>query len=383
MQRILLAVPDLTGNEARYLRECVTSNFVSSVGPFVDRFESMVAEASGAGVAVAVSSGTCGLHVALLALGVGPGDLVIVPSLTFIASANAVAHCGATPWLVDVEADSWNLDPVVLADCLAKETHLRDNGLVHRATGKRVAAIMAVHSLGLPANMEAILGVARPLGVPVIADAAAALGASHQGRLVGDLGADLSVFSFNGNKTITCGGGGAVVGNDEKLLGLVRHLTTTARLGNGYDHDRVGFNYRMTNLQAAVGCAQLERLERLVAAKRRIRTRYDQAFADLHHQIMPFPNPPGSDGACWFSGCVVLSADLEKVDQLRAGLQQAGIDARPFWKPIHLQLPYRDAPKTLQPVSEQLWSRVVTLPCASGLTQEDQDRVIFAVRALL
>ncbi|MEO5332479.1 MAG: aminotransferase class I/II-fold pyridoxal phosphate-dependent enzyme [Magnetococcus sp. YQC-5] len=381
MHKIPLAVPDLTGNEERYLRECVTSNYVSSVGPFVERFESMVAQASGTCDAVAVSSGTCGLHAALVALGVGPGDLVIIPSLTFIASANAVAHCGAIPWLLDVEANSWNLDPHLLESCLAEATLSRNRGVWHRTTGQRVAAVMAVHTLGLPANMEIILQAARKRGLPVIADAAAALGATRHGRPVGALGADLSVFSFNGNKTITCGGGGAVTGDNPELTALVRHLTTTARLGAGYDHDRVGFNYRMTNLQAAVGCAQMERLETLVAAKRRIRATYDAAFSDL--DVTPFPNPPDSSGSCWFSGFVMSHQDEDTIRRLQTDLQKSGIDARPFWKPVHLQLPYRDSPQTLQPVSEQLWQRVVTLPCASGLTQTDQEQVIFAVRTLL
>ncbi|MBF0212102.1 MAG: aminotransferase class I/II-fold pyridoxal phosphate-dependent enzyme [Magnetococcales bacterium] len=384
MARIPLAVPDLTGNEARYLQECITSTYVSSVGPFVDRFESLVAEASGARGAVAVSSGTCGLHAALVALGVGSGDLVIVPSLTFIASANAVAHCGAAPWLMDVDPLTWNLDPKVLEEHLSRETRLHQDGtVIHRSSGRRVAAVMAVHTLGLPADMEPILASARARGLPVIADAAAALGSWHRGRPVGALEADLSVFSFNGNKTVTCGGGGAVVGEDAGLLNLVRHLTTTARQGSHYDHDRVGFNYRMTNLQAAVGCAQMERLEPFVAAKRRIRRRYDQAFADLAGVVSPFPDPADSVGACWFSGFVMERGDPDGVERLRNGLQQMGIDARPFWKPIHLQPPYRDAPCSAQPVSEALWWRVVTLPCGTGLPPEDQERVILAARKLL
>ncbi|MBF0180078.1 MAG: DegT/DnrJ/EryC1/StrS family aminotransferase [Magnetococcales bacterium] len=380
MTRIPLAVPDLTGNEAAYLAECIRSTFVSSVGPFVDRFEAMVAQASGARHAVAVSSGTCGLHAALTALGVGRDDLVIVPSLTFIASANAVAHCGASPWLLDVDEASWNLSGELLEACLEHQTVTRAGQVIHAASGRRVAAVMAVHTLGLPAAMETIVAAARGRGVPVIADAAAALGATRHGRPVAALGADLTVFSFNGNKTITCGGGGAVTGDDPELLALVRHLTTTARLGADYEHDRVGFNYRMTNLQAAVGCAQMERLEPLVAAKRRIRARYDQAFAGLP-TVLPFPSSGASESACWFSGFLMRSTDAGLPGRVRAALLSAGIDARPFWKPLHLQAPYRDAPCTPQPVSEALWRRIVTLPCASSLAEADQDRVVSAVLA--
>ena len=263
-----LAVPDLTGNEERYLRDCVQSNFVSSVGPFVDRFEGLVAGACGAREAVATSAGTTGLHVALLAAGVAPGDLVLLPSLTFIASANAIAHCGAIPWLVDVDPASWTLDVSTFARCLERDTGRRDGKLVHRGSGRRVSAVMPVHTLGTPADMAPIVELAREHGLAVVADAAAALGARYRGREVGQCGAHLSVFSFNGNKTVTCGGGGAVCGDDPALVARVRHLATTARAGAAYDHDEVGFNYRMTNVEAAIGCAQMERLDTLIAAKR-------------------------------------------------------------------------------------------------------------------
>ncbi|MEO5346083.1 MAG: aminotransferase class I/II-fold pyridoxal phosphate-dependent enzyme [Magnetococcus sp. YQC-9] len=382
--RIPLAEPDLTGNEARYLAECVASTFVSSVGPFVTRFESLVAGASGAVGAVAVSSGTCGLHAALTAAGVNHGDLVIIPALTFIATANAVSQCGALPWIFDVEPASWNLDPRLLEETLTAETWIdADRRVIHRASGRRVAAVMPVHTLGLPAAMDPIVASARKRALPVIADAAAALGARYRDRPVGALGADLSVFSFNGNKTVTCGGGGAIVGADPEVLALVRHLTTTARVGADYEHDRVGFNYRMTNLQAALGCAQMERLEAFVAAKRRIRATYDLGFADLWERVRPFPTLEDRQGACWFSGFVLQTADVDAVVRLRGGLQAVGIDARPFWKPIHLQAPYREAPRTLQPVTEALWWRVVTLPCATALPEADQQRVILAVRRLL
>lgn len=381
---IPLAVPDLSGNEARYLQECVDGGYVSTVGPFVARFEAMTAAAAGATDAAATSSGTTGLHVALVAVGVTAGDLVIMPALTFIATANAVAHCGADPWLLDVSSESWTLDPERLAEALARETVMRDGRPSHRSTGRRVAAVVPVHTLGLPADTDALADVARRFGLPVVADAAAALGATLRGRPVGASGADLSVFSFNGNKTATAGGGGAVAGTDAGLVGLVRHLSTTARVGDGYDHDRIGFNYRMTNLQAAVGCAQMERLDRLVAAKRRIRARYDEALADLP-DTGRFPAPAWAESACWFSGFTLgVAGDAgapARAAALRERLRRAGIDARPFWKPMHLQAPFRAAPRGDLTVSENIWGRVVTLPCSTGLTAQDQERVIAAVRA--
>lgn len=374
---IPLAIPVLSGNEARYLQDCVTTGFVSSVGPFVSRFEAMIAESTGAASAFATSSGTVGLHLALTAAGVRPGDLVIAPSYTFIASANAVAHCGASPWIVDIAADTWTLDPTLVATALQTETRRENGACIHRATGRRVAAIMPVHVLGLAADMDPIVATAREHDLKVIADAACALGALYKGEPVARMGADLSVISFNGNKTVTAGGGGGIVGNDAELTDRARHLGTTARKGPGYDHDAVGFNYRMTNLQAALGCAQMERLADLLLAKRRIRDTYDRAFAGLP-DLIPFPRGNGTDNACWLSG--VLAADAAAANEIRARLADAGVEAKPFWKPVHLQTPYRDAPRTAQTVSDSIWQRVVTLPCSADLTDSDQSHVISAVK---
>lgn len=377
---IPLCVPNLAGNEAAYLSECVKSTFVSTVGPFVGKFEAMVAKAAGTTAGVATSSGTTGLHAALLTAGVGRDDLVICPTLTFIASANAIAHCGATPWLMDVEAQSWCLDPALMAEALARETEMRGESRIHLATGRRVSAVLPVFTLGTPADMDAILPVAREAGLAVVVDAAAALGATYKGRPSGALGADLTMYSFNGNKTVTAGGGGCVTGQDEALVAKVRHLTTTARVGADYDHDMVGFNYRMTNLQAAVGCAQMEMLDTFLAAKRRIAANYRSGLAGLAG-IGFFPEPTWAGSAYWFSGFFFTSTSgAEQSRSLRAFLRENGIDARPFWKPMHLQPPFAQAPRTKVGFAEDLWERVVTLPCSTHLGQEDQDRVIDTVR---
>lgn len=378
---IPLSTPNLSGNEGSYLEECIRSTFVSSVGPFVTRFEEMVAIAAGAKHCAATSAGTTGLHAALVALGVGRDDLVILPSLTFIASANAIAYCGAEPWLVDVDAESWTLDPDQLDALLAENTERHGNGVFHKASGRRVAAIMPVHTIGTPADMDRIMATARHYRVPVVADAAAALGATYKGQPIGAF-ADLSVFSFNGNKTVTSGGGGAVTGNDGELLSLVRHLTTTARVGTYYDHDRVGFNYRMTNLEAAVGCAQMERLDEFVAAKRRIRDTYDAAFGDVDG-VAPFAKVGGRESAYWFSGAVIEDPALPPVPELCEGLRQRGVEARPFWKPMHCQAPYAEALRGPMDVTDGLWHRILTLPCSTHLSDSDQARVIDALREQL
>jgi perosamine synthetase len=374
---IPLAIPNLAGNERQYLNECIDTTFVSTVGPFVSRFESQISEASGYANTVATSAGTTGLHAALVAVGVTSGDLVITPGLSFIATANAVAHAHAQPWLIDIDEASWTLDPEALARALKEETSAGKDGLpVHRQTGKRVSAIVPVYTLGMPADMDAISAIAREYGLPIVADAAAGLGATYKGRKLGDMGADLTMFSFNGNKTVTAGGGGAISGNDRKLIDLVRHLTTTARVGADYDHDRVGFNYRMTNLQAAVGCAQMELLDRFVEKKRAISRFYDEAFKDLPG-TRPFPAPEFAQSACWFSGFVLESGDSAN---LRLALRGQGVDARPFWKPLNHQIPFADAPRDALRVCENIWSRIVTLPCSTGITDDELATVVAAVR---
>jgi len=377
---IPLCIPNLSGNEGEYLAECVTSTYVSSVGPFVTRFESMVAEAAGTAKAVATSAGTTALHAALLTVGVRAGDLVVCPTLTFIASANAVSHCGATPWLFDIDARSWTLDPRLLAEALSRDTRVQAGERIHVPTGRRVSAILPVFTLGIPADMDEILSIARDANLPVVVDGAAAIGAFYKGKPSGALGAELTMYSFNGNKTATAGGGGAIAGNDLALVDAFRHLTTTARVGADYDHDIVGYNYRMTNLQAAVGCAQMEQLPTFIAAKRRIARQYDDAFRN-NDGFGRFPEPEWAQSAAWFSGFVFDTEDGDKrSSSIRAHLREKGIDARPFWKPMHLQAPYLDAPRTAATVSDRLWSRVVTLPCSSHLTEADQGKVIDAVQ---
>ena len=377
---IPLASPEMGGREAQYLNQCVIDNFVSSVGPFVDRFEESLAAHSSAKAGVSTCSGTAGLHLALVAIGVKYGDLVLCPSFTFIATANAISHAGATPWLVDISADSWTMDAGQVAHLLESQTTRRDGVLVHRDTGQRVAALMPVHTLGTSADMAPLNELAKTYGLPIVADAACAIGVTYKDAPITST-ADLSVFSFNGNKTITSGGGGMVVGNDETLMKHVRHLCTTARVGRNYDHDVVGYNYRMTNLQAAVGLAQLERVDHFIEAKRRIRARYEAAFADCDF-LCQFPAPAWASSTCWLSGVVVSPASPFGPGDLMDALRLARIDARPFWKPVHLQKPYVRAPAGTMGVTASVWDRVVTLPSSTGLDAASQDRVISCVLAL-
>lgn len=382
MMKIPLAVPNLTGNERAYLNRCIDTTFVSSVGEFVNQIEKMTAEKCNARYGVATSSGTTGLHLALTGVGVKRDELVVVPTFTFIASANAVAHCGAAPWLMDISEASWTLDAEQVERELAEKTVWRDSRLIHRDSGRRVAAIMPVYTMGNVPDMDRLRKIAAQYYLPLIADAAAALGARYKEKNIGEL-ADLSVISFNGNKTVTAGGGGMVVGNNEELMKKLKHLSTTARVSAEYDHDAVGFNYRMTNIQAAVGCAQMEQMEEFVAKKRRIRGFYDEAFAEVENLSL-FPIPQDVESACWFSGIVLNQGGLEQVKSLCAKLGEKGIEARSFWKPVHLQKPYQAAVKADSLAnSANLWNRIVTLPCSTNISEEELEYVAETVKEIL
>lgn len=376
---IPLAVPNLTGNEKKYLDDCIDTTFVSSVGQYVTKFEEMIAEATGSKGAVATSSGTTGLHAALTAVGVKHGDLVVIPTFTFIASANSVAHCGASPWLMDVTAHDWCLDPGLVRNEMEEHCERRNGELLHKPSGSRVAALMPVYTLGNIPHMKKFRQIADDYDIPLVVDAACAVGARYEGQNLGSL-ADLSVLSFNGNKTITCGGGGAVVGCNQKMLDHVRHLTTTARVWPDYDFDEVGFNYRMTNIQAAVGVAQLERLDKFIITKRYIRKFYEEQLDELgRNGITFFAQTEGS--SCWFSGIVLPEgAGLEQTKRICTKLKESEIEARPFWKPVHLQKPFKICMKSKVDIAEGLWQRIITLPCSTNIGEEELMKVVKVVK---
>ena len=361
---IPLAVPDLRGNEAAYLARCVADNWVSSAGPFVSDMERRVAEITGTAHGVATVNGTAGLHLALLAAGVGPGDRVLLPDWTFAASANAVFHAGAEPYFADITDDSWTLDTTAVRQLLQQPEH-------------RIRAVIAVHALGHPAEMTPLVAICHEAGVALIEDAAGALGACYQGRPVGGFG-DFAVFSFNGNKTVTAGGGGMIVTDDGTAAARMRRLSAQARETSAYRHDEVAFNYRMTNLNAAVGLAQLERLGGMLAAKRSLAKAYDQALAG-RGDLMPMPRCDWALSSYWLYAVLCPSADA--ADSLVAHLAAQAIDSSIFWLSLSGQTPYADCPRQLSGVSRAISGRVVVLPSSSSLSSEDQARVIAALGA--
>lgn len=363
-ERIPLAIPDLRGNESAYLARCVQDNWVSSAGPFVTECEKQVAALAGRAHAVASVNGTTALQLAMNAAGVRPGDHVVVPDWTFAATANAAHHAGAIPIFADVTEESWSLDPSML------EAILRD-------PPGRIGAVVVVHALGHPADVDPLVALCRTNGIPLIEDAAGAIGARYKGRPVGGLG-DLAIFSFNGNKTITAGGGGMVVTDDEGQAKRLRTISAQARSGTEYRYDEIGFNYRMTNLNAAVLLAQIERLEEMVAAKRRIAAAYDAAFG-TSAGFVPMPRAPWADSGCWLYS--VRVANEESAKSLVAHLGERDIEARVFWRALSDQAPYSDCPRKLTGVAAGLSGTVVSLPCSTHLTGDEQGRVIDAVLA--
>jgi dTDP-4-amino-4,6-dideoxygalactose transaminase len=372
---IPLAEPHLVGNASAYLEECLRSNYVSSVGPFVERFEQAFAEYVGAAYAVACSSGTAAIHVALRVLGVGPSDEVFVPTLTFIASANAVTYLGARTTLVDSEPTTWNLDPTRVID------EIRGRATRGQPLPK---AIEVVHLLGHPADVEPIVNACAEHGVAIVEDAAEALGARYRGgalddRHVGTIGR-MGCFSFNGNKIITTGGGGMIVTDDERLARHARHLTTQARLpGLAYQHDEVGYNYRLSNLGAALGLSQLEVLTEFVVAKRRIADAYDAAFGG-NPAIEIAPRTDWAEPSRWLYS--IRFKDRSTARRVLDGLVGAGIGARPVWTPLHEMPPYQGAKRLGDgSVAASVAATAVSLPSSVGLSEADQSWVIARVLA--
>jgi perosamine synthetase len=372
---IPLCAPHLEGREWDYVRDCLDSNWVSSVGPYVTRFEQAIAQRLGARGAVATVNGTAALHVALLACGVAPDDEVLVPTLTFIAPANAVRYCGAWSVFIDVDPDTWQMDVGLVERFLRDNCRAEPGRLVNRRSGRRVAAILPVHLLGHPVDMDPLVTLARSHGLKVIEDATESLGSLYKGRPVGTQG-DVSCLSFNGNKLITTGGGGMLVADDAPLLDRLYYLTTQAKDDPlEYVHNEIGFNYRLTNLQAALGCAQLERLDGYIEKKRAIAARYRTA---LQH-LTSLGEAPWARATFWLY--TVLLDRIDRRDALRQ-LEAHGIQTRPLWQPMHLSPAHRGAEAVGGQVAESIHRRALSLPSSIGLSEADQQRVIAALREI-
>lgn len=364
---IPLHEPTLRGNEWTYLKECLDSTFVSSVGAFVDRFEHMAAEATGAAHAVAVVNGTAALHVCLKLAGVGQGDDVIVPALTFVATANAVAYCGAVPHLADSDETTLGLDPKKLAAHLDATTAIRGGACCDTRTGRRIAAIVPMHALGMPVDLDAFRALSKRYAIPLVEDIAQALGSTYRGC---GIAADtrLGALSFNGNKIVTTGGGGAIVTNDASLAARARHITTTARLTHRWDyaHDEIGFNYRMPNLNAALGCAQIEALPRLLDVKRKLAARYRDALAHVP-TVHVVTEPAYGTSNHWLNAILLEDDSGAARDAVLDATHAAGLLTRPAWTLMHRLPMYRACPQADLSVAESIQRRLVELPSSAHL----------------
>ncbi len=362
-----LHVPDIGEAEQRHVTECLESTFVSSVGPFVTRFEQEIAGFTGAAHAVAVSNGTVALQVALVLAGVEPGDEVIIPALSFIATANAVVHAGAHPYFVDSDAATLGMSAAALEKTLRGMTR-RDDATINPATGRRIAAIVPMHTFGHPAQIERIVALGDAYGVPVVEDAAESLGSFVGDRHTGTFGR-LGVLSFNGNKILTTGGGGMILTNDRELSTRAKHLTTTAKVPHEweFEHDEVGWNFRMPNLNAALGVAQFSKLKAYLTAKRLIAERYAAAFATVDG-VSFIPEPAGTTSNYWLCS-VRVEGGLAVRDALLRAANDAGLQSRPVWNLLSRQRPYADAQRGPLTTATELEHSIISVPSSPRLAR--------------
>lgn len=380
--RIPLSVPTFRGNEIKYLTECVETGWVSTAGRFVTDFEKKTAEFNRIGHGVAMSSGTGALHTALLVLGIGAGDEVLVPTLTFIAPINAVRYTGAEPVFMDSD-DFINIDPQKINEfCSTRCTHT-PQGLINNSSGRRLRAILPVHIFGNPVDIDPMVEVASRYGLHIIEDATESLGSfytsgQHEGRMTGTVG-DIGCYSFNGNKIITSGGGGMLVTNIEQHSTRARYLSTQARdNAETYMHNEVGYNYRMTNVEAAVGMAQLEVLSEYVTDKHRIFALYNELLADIEG-VRLLESPPYASSNHWLNAVIVDSTRTDR-DAIMNKLLAQGIEARPLWLPNHMQKPYTGV-ESFRLERAMTWHRqVLNIPSSVGLSEEHIKEVADAIR---
>ncbi len=364
---VSLHEPSFSGNEWLYLKECLDSTFVSSVGRFVDRFEIELAAFTGAKFAVAVVNGTSALHIALKLARVKFDDEVLVPALAFIATANAVTYCGATPHLVDSDARTLGVDVEKLRDYLSSHTEQRAGMCINLSTGRVIRALVPIHTFGHPTDLDGLLSLARDYNLAVVEDAAEALGSYYHGQHTGTFGL-MGVLSFNGNKIITTGGGGAILTNDGDLARHAKHLTTTAKLPHAWDfrHDEIGYNYRLPNLNAALGCAQLEQLSGMLAGKRELFERYQAAFAPVVGATL-IVEPEQCQSNYWLQTLALDPQHADQRDPILKATNDAGFMTRPAWIPMHELAPYMDCPRMDLAAAQTLSRRLINIPSSPSL----------------
>jgi perosamine synthetase len=368
---VALHEPAFHGNEWAYVKECIDTGWVSSVGSYVDRFERDLAQVTGVRRAVATVNGTAALHICFLLAGVEPGDEVITPALTFIATTNAVTYCGAVPHFVDSELRTLGMDPVALGQYLSEIAEVRHDACYNKVTGRRIRAAVPMHTFGHPIDLDAMVEVCERFKIVLVEDAAESLGSYYKGRPTGQWGT-VSALSFNGNKIITTGGGGAILTNDEKLGALAKHLTTTAKQPHRWEfnHDRIGYNYRLPNINAAMGCAQLEQFSGFVEAKRNLTQRYLAEFSDIQGARI-FREQEFARSNYWLNVMLLDPEYSNSRDLLLEKLNEAKLQSRPVWTLMYRLPMYAQCPRMECKVAEELSDRLINIPSSAKLGRQE------------
>jgi len=359
--------PFFQGNEKKYLMDCIDTRFVSSVGKYVDKFEQMLADFTGAKHAIAVVNGTSALHIALKLAKVSFEHEVMVPSLTFVGTANAITYCNATPHFIDSNPSTLCMDVEKLDNYLNKIARVKNNECVNKITGKVIKAIIPVHVFGHPVDMDSLITLCEKHCIALIEDAAESLGSYYKGKHTGTFGM-ASAISFNGNKTITTGGGGAILCNDTVLAKKAKHITTTAKKDNTlhHFHDQTGFNYRMPNINAAIGCAQLEQMPEFLKKKRKLAETYKMAFRKINGVSFLW-EPEHAKSNFWLNSLVLDKANIEQLKELLNFADTRKISARPVWMPLHRLPMYKNCPAMDLSVVEELKNKIINIPSSKNL----------------
>ncbi len=362
---IALHEPNIGQRENELVSKCLSSGWVSSVGEYISEFETGLAKFTNSKHAIAIVNGTAALHLALHAVGVKPGDEVLVPTLSFVATANSVSHCGAIPHFVDSDPETLGLDPLALRKHLSANASLRDGELHNTTTGRRISAVVPMHTFGHPMQIAALIDVAKEYNLTVVEDAAESIG-SFVGKVHTGTFGKCGTLSFNGNKTITTGGGGAILTNDDELAKRIRHLATTAKVPHDYEyiHDAVAFNYRMPNINAALGCAQLSRLDDFLSAKRILAKKYAEGFSSA--RSMQFVTEPhGTTSNYWLNTIRLNKPDLALRDELLSAARADGYMCRPAWNLLHTLPMHESSPRAKLPVAQNLWQSLINIPSSA------------------
>ena len=370
-----ISVPNINGNEGKYLQECVDTEYVSSVGNFVSLFEEKLAKHACSKFCIAVNSGTSALHAALLCSGVGKDDIVLTSNYSFVASANAILYAQATPIFFDIEGESLNADLELIENYLENECSFDGATITEKASRKRIGAILLIFALGNPIDSKKIDSIKRKWKLPIIIDGAAAIGAKSNNLELGKLDVDYITLSFNGNKTITCGGGGAMLTNKFKNYEVAKHITTTARDGENYYHDQLGFNYRLTNVHATIGLAQLEKIDLFLERKRQIFKNYKEEL--LKYNFLSFYEEPSwSKSSLWLSYflCSDLKIDLQKI------FKQKNLSVRKFWMPLSSLGHLKNFRVVRDHLSKSISEKLYVLPSSTNLSDSDQSMIIDTIK---